>query len=50
MRNEDEVETMIDEQCTALEFDGISYRDGVRDALKWVLEKISDNELLTGEE
>ena len=51
MKTKKEVEEMMDEYaCDGKNFTGMNYKDGINDALRWVLGEMSDKELLTGDE
>ena len=49
MRTDEEVETILDKVQDSKELDelfGMSFKEGVDYALRWVLEEVSDEELL----
>jgi len=51
MKTENEVEEMIGQFADkGVNFHGMSYKEGVETALRWVLGEMSDNEFLTGDE
>ena len=52
MKTDNKVQEMIDALADAdmKNLRGMTYKQGIEDALRWVLGEMSDNSLLTGDE